>query len=150
MYKGIPCKLIRRIFFTGKSFVNFFLIFKLESDFFPHFLSNIRKLENSAQLFILNYNWAAPPQNRNVLFPFFLKKSPAIKKAQKIQSRLGTFLLHKFVDIEIDKNVHQQKCARARPSWVTKSFKVQLGHIFVDTLMSSHFCRYGNKLSESL
>ena len=46
------------IFFTWKSFVNFFRIFKLESDFFPHFFCKIRKLENWGHLFILNYNWA--------------------------------------------------------------------------------------------
>ena len=47
-----------------KSFVKFFWSFKLESDFFPHFLSKIRKLENSAHLFILNYNWANFQRNR--------------------------------------------------------------------------------------
>ena len=45
-------------FLQGNPFVKFFPIFKLESDFFPHFLSKITKLENSAHLFILNYNWA--------------------------------------------------------------------------------------------
>ena len=59
-YKGFPWE----IFFTRKSFVNFFWNFKLESDFFPHFLSKIRKLENSAHLFILNYNWANFQRNR--------------------------------------------------------------------------------------
>ena len=34
-----------------------------------------------------------PPQNRNVLFPFFLKKSPALKKAQKIQSNIRHFFV---------------------------------------------------------
>ena len=32
--------------------------FKLESDFFPHFLSKIRNNENCENLFIGNYNWA--------------------------------------------------------------------------------------------
>ena len=54
----------RNFFFTWKSFVKFFPIFKFESDFFPHFLSKIRKLENSANLFILNYNWANFQRNR--------------------------------------------------------------------------------------
>ena len=43
-------------------------------------------------------------------------------------------MLHKFVDIEIDKNVHQQNCACARPPYVTKLCKPRLGHFFVDTL----------------
>ena len=59
-YKEFPWK----FFFTGKSFVKFFPIFKLESDFFPHFLSKIRKLENCENLFILNYNWANFQRNR--------------------------------------------------------------------------------------
>ena len=59
-YKGFPWKKK----FTRKSFVKNFRIFKLESDFFPHFLSKIRKLENSAHLFILNYNWANFQRNR--------------------------------------------------------------------------------------
>ena len=41
--------------FTGKSFVKFFPIFKLESDFFSHFLSKIRKLENCENLFPLDF-----------------------------------------------------------------------------------------------
>ena len=59
-YKGFPWKKI----FTRKSFVKNFRNFKLESDFFPHFLSKIRKLENSAHLFILDYNWANFQRNR--------------------------------------------------------------------------------------
>ena len=60
IYKGFPWgKNFRR-----KSFVNFFWNFKLESDFFPHFFCKIRKLENSANLFILNYNWANFQRNR--------------------------------------------------------------------------------------
>ena len=50
-------------FFTWKSFVNFFLIFKLESDFFPHFLSKIRKLENCENLSILNFKCAKFQRN---------------------------------------------------------------------------------------
>ena len=53
-YKEIPWK----FFFTWKSFVKKFPIFKLESDFFPHFLSKIRKLENSAHLNIVNFKCA--------------------------------------------------------------------------------------------
>ena len=63
-YKGFPWK----IFFTRKSFVKFFLIFKLESDFFPHFLSKIRNNENCENLFILNYNWANFQQNQRTFF----------------------------------------------------------------------------------
>ena len=59
-YKGFPWE----IFFTRKSFVKFFWKFKFESDFFPHFFCKIRKLENSAHLFILNYNWANFQRNR--------------------------------------------------------------------------------------
>ena len=70
-YKGFPWEII----FPRKSFVNFFWIFKLESDFFPHFFCKIRKLENSANLFILNYNWANFQRNRgqknSSLFHFF-------------------------------------------------------------------------------
>ena len=43
-------------------------IFKLESDFFPHFLSRIRKLENCAHLFILNFIWANFQQNQRTFF----------------------------------------------------------------------------------
>ena len=54
--------ILRRIlldfFFTGKSFVKFFPIFKLESDFFPQFLSKIRKLEICAHLNIVNFKFA--------------------------------------------------------------------------------------------
>ena len=50
--------------FTRKSLIKIFQIFKLESDFFPLFLSKIRKLENWAKLFILNYNWANFQRNR--------------------------------------------------------------------------------------
>ena len=57
-------------FFTGKSFVKFFPIFKLESDFFPHFLSKIRKLENCENLFILNFQ-CAKFQGKKNLFGFF-------------------------------------------------------------------------------
>ena len=53
-YKEFPWK----NFFTGKSFVKFFPIFKLESDFFPHFLSKIRKLENCENFPILNFKCA--------------------------------------------------------------------------------------------
>ena len=59
-YKGFPWE----FFFTRKSFVKFFWNFKLESDFFPHFFCKIRKLENSANLFILNYNWANFQRNQ--------------------------------------------------------------------------------------
>ena len=58
-YKGFPGE-----FFPRKSFVKFFWNFKLESDFFPHFFCKIRKIENSAHLFILNYNWANFQRNR--------------------------------------------------------------------------------------
>ena len=54
IYKEFPSE----FFFTWKSFVKFFRIFKLESDFFPHFFCKIKNLENCAHLFILNYNWA--------------------------------------------------------------------------------------------
>ena len=64
-YKGFPWD----FFFPRKSFVKFFWNFKLESDFFPPFLSKIRKLENCAHLFILNYNWANFEQDlRQFLF----------------------------------------------------------------------------------
>ena len=71
-YKGFP----REFFFPRKSFVKFFWNFKLESDFFPHVLSKIWKLENSAHLFILNYNWAnfrrnRRPKNSSLFFTFF-------------------------------------------------------------------------------
>ena len=68
-YKGFPWK----NFFTRKSFVNFFPIFKLESDFFPHFLSKIRNLENCENLFSLNFIWANFEQNQS---KFFSKKRP--------------------------------------------------------------------------
>ena len=51
---------------------------------------------------------------------------------------LGIFLLHNFVDNEIDKNVHRQKCAFACPPWVGKLYKVKLGHFFVDS-KNAHF-----------
>ena len=67
-YKGFPWK----FFFTRKSFVNFFLIFKLESDFFPHFLSKVRKLENCAHLFIVGYKCAKLKLNKKkTKFPKF-------------------------------------------------------------------------------
>ena len=70
-YKGFPWE----FFFTRKSFVKFFWNFKLESDFFPHFFCKIRKIENCAHLFILNYNWANFQRNRgqknSSLFTFF-------------------------------------------------------------------------------
>ena len=58
-YKEIPWE----FFFTGKSFVKFFPIFKLESDFFPHFLSKIRKLENCENLFFMNFKCAGSQRN---------------------------------------------------------------------------------------
>ena len=58
-YKEIPWKKI----FTWKSFVKKFPIFKLESDFFPHFLSKIRKLENCENLFILIFKCAKFQRN---------------------------------------------------------------------------------------
>ena len=51
-------------FFTWKSFVKIFPIFKLESDFFPHFLSKIRKLENCENLSILSFKCAKFQRNR--------------------------------------------------------------------------------------
>ena len=66
-YKRIPCNFDLgsfykefpwNFFFTGKSFVKIFRIFKLESDFFPHFLSKIRKLENCENFPILNFKCA--------------------------------------------------------------------------------------------
>ena len=61
-YKGFPCK----FFFTWKSFVKFFRIFKLESDFFlilqkkPHFF------QNCAHLFPLNFIWANFERKKNL------------------------------------------------------------------------------------
>ena len=55
-------------FFTWKSFVKFFRIFKLESDFFPHFLSKIRKLENCENLFILFFKCAKFQKNQRTFF----------------------------------------------------------------------------------
>ena len=69
------------IFFTGKSFVKFFPIFKLESDFFPHFLSKIRKLENCENLFLLNYNGANFGQDQR---NFFLKIYPQLSNLNQI------------------------------------------------------------------
>ena len=78
--KGIPFKLsedlqqknLQRIplgkKILRKSFVKFFWSFKLESDFFPHFLSKIRKLENSAHLFNLRYKCANFEGNRRTFF----------------------------------------------------------------------------------
>ena len=40
--------------------------------------------------------------------------------------------MHKSVDIEINRNVHRQKCAFARPPKVTKLCKARLGHFSVD------------------
>ena len=54
------------VHFKGKSLVKK----KIESDFFPHFLSKIRKLENCENLFLLNYNWANFEQDQR---NFFLK-----------------------------------------------------------------------------
>ena len=53
-YKGFPFKL----FFTWKSFVNFFRIFKLGIGFFSDFAKKPQIFQNCAHLFILNYNWA--------------------------------------------------------------------------------------------
>merc|ERR1712001_792035 len=73
IYKRIPCNFEMGSFYKGfpwkkkitrKSFVKNFRIFKLESDFFPHFLSKIRKIENSAHLFFLNFNRANFQRNR--------------------------------------------------------------------------------------
>ena len=54
--------------FPRKSFVNFFWHFKLESDFFPHFLSKIRKLENYANLFIVNFKCAKFQRNQRTFY----------------------------------------------------------------------------------
>ena len=67
-YKEFPWKFL----FTGKSFVKIFPIFKLESDFFPHFFSKIRKDENCENLFTLNYNWANSQQNQRIFFSSFI------------------------------------------------------------------------------
>ena len=73
IYKRIPCnfdlcsfykEFSWDFFFTWKSFVKFFRIFKLESDFFPHFFCKIRKLENCAHLFPLNFTWSNFQRNR--------------------------------------------------------------------------------------
>ena len=53
-------------------------------------------------------------------------------------------MLHKFVDNEIDKNVHRQKCAYARPPWVGKLYKVEWWHFFVDFKIAQ-FCRSDEK-----
>ena len=53
-------------------------------------------------------------------------------KSVKFKEKSGTFLLRKFVGIEIVKNVQQQKSACARPPEVTKLCKARLGHFFVD------------------
>ena len=63
-YKEIPLK----HFFTLKSFVKFFPIIKLESDFFPHFLSKIRKLENCENLSILIFKCAKFQKNQRTFF----------------------------------------------------------------------------------
>ena len=65
--------------------VKFFPIFKLESDFFPNFLSKIRKLENCENLFSLNFIWANFEQD---LRQFFFEKkglcsSGILKKKSK-------------------------------------------------------------------
>ena len=59
-YKGFPCI----FFFTCKSFVKFFRLLKLESDFFPNFVSKIRNNENCENLFILIFKCAEFQQNR--------------------------------------------------------------------------------------
>ena len=59
-YKEFPWKKI----FTGKSFVKFFPIFKLESDFFPHFLSKIRNNENCENLSIFIFKCAKFQRNQ--------------------------------------------------------------------------------------
>ena len=75
-----------------------------------------------------------PPRTEMCCFYSFWKNRLPWKRPKKFKVKLGTFLFHKFVDIEINKNVHQQNCARARPPYVTKLCKPRLGHFFVDTL----------------
>ena len=41
-------------------------------------------------------------------------------------------MLHKSVDLVINRNVHRQKCAFARPPKVAKLCKARLGHFSVD------------------
>ena len=41
-------------------------------------------------------------------------------------------MLHKFVDIEIDKNVHRQNCVGACLPYRSYLYKAREGHIFVD------------------
>ena len=60
----ILSRILTDIFFPRKSFVKFFWNFKLESDFFPPFLSKIRKIENCENFFLLNFKCAKFQRNR--------------------------------------------------------------------------------------
>ena len=53
-----PKLMIAQNFFTGKSFLKFFLTFKLEIEFHSHEKVVSPKLENSAHLFIVNFKCA--------------------------------------------------------------------------------------------
>ena len=59
-YKGFPWK----FFFTGKSFVKFFPILKLEIEFHSHKKVVSPKLKNCAHLFIVNCKYAKFQQNQ--------------------------------------------------------------------------------------
>ena len=62
--------------------------FKLESDFFPLFLSQIRKLEKSANLFILNYKWAKFQENQGTFF-FYIHHSHSKYSTGKTSAGVG-------------------------------------------------------------
>ena len=55
---------------------------------------------------VLKAEKTTPPQNRNVLTPFFLKKTPALKSVKKMQSKMGHFFV-----AQICRYRNQQKCA---------------------------------------
>ena len=81
IYKRIPCnfdlcsfykEFSWDFFFTWKSFVKFFRIFKLESDFFPHFFCKIRKksdskFENPEKIY------KGFPRKKNITWESFVK-----------------------------------------------------------------------------
>ena len=74
-----------------------------------------------------------PPPEQKCADPILFEKNARLKKCtKKSKVKGGTFLLHKSVDIEINRNVHRQKCAFARLPKVTKLCKAPLGHFSVD------------------
>ena len=81
-----------------------------------------------------------PPHNKNMLSPFFLLKSPALKKRKKIQSSFRALFCCINLKVAIFcKIVYLQKCVNAPLPYFVFFYKVQRNALFCCTFLIIKF-----------